>query len=148
MHTVVYLPFILTAVVVALSRLAAHRLAPRAGAWAITLAVSAVTLCTVGALGLLAFPLLARVPLIAHLGRWRPTAVAVHTPVPAWLSIFAIAALGVVAWRSAQQLRSLANQLGEVSQAHAELARYGTGELVVMDDVMPRAHAVSPGEVV
>lgn len=153
MHTAVYLPFVLTAVVVALSRVAARRLTPRAAAWSTSLAVSVVAVCTVGALGLLVFPLLARLPLVARFGRWRPAAVAMHTPVPAWLSMAAVAALVALAWRVLAELRSLRDQLGDVVRAHAALADHGPRDVVVVADDIPRAHAVCrtitrPGRVI
>lgn len=144
MHSAVYFPFGLTAVVVALSRLASHRLPPRPAAWAIVLAVGAVAISTVGALGLLGLPLLARWSLIAHLGRWRPSAVAIHTPVPVWLSLAALGALGALTLRMGRALRALREQFGEVVRAHGELARHGTAELVIIEDATPRAHAMSP----
>lgn len=143
MQVAVYLPFVLTAVVIGLSRAAAHRLPPRAAAWATSVAASAIAMSTVGALGLLSLPLIARLPLIAHLGRWHAHAVEVHTPVPAPLSFVALVALVVLAWRATSALRSLRGQFDEVVQAHAELDGFGERDVVVMEDTAPRAHAVS-----
>lgn len=143
MHSIVYLPFALTVVVVALSRSATRRLPPRAAAWATSIAVGAVALSTVGALGLLGCPLLARLPLVAHVGRWRPAAIAVHSPVPAWLSITSLATLAVLAWRTVAELLSLRRQIADVVETHAQLAGHAVGDFIVVDDSTPRAHAVS-----
>jgi beta-lactamase regulating signal transducer with metallopeptidase domain len=60
-----------------------------------------------------------------------------------WLSLAALAALGALATRVVREVRSLRRQFTEVIQAHAELAGRGERELVVLNDVTPRAHAVS-----
>ena len=143
MRGVVYAPFALSVLVVAVSRLGVNRLAPRAATWAITVTATAVALSTVGAVLLLGSPLPARVPAVAALGRWQPQSIAARTPVPVWLSALALMLSAWLAFRLYRELRRLAGEFGDVVGAHAELAACGRGEVVVVRDEVVHAHAVS-----
>lgn len=142
-HELVYLPFLLSMVVVALSRAASRRLAPRAAAWAILMSMVALGASTAVALGLLASPLVARLPLAARLGRWQPGTVALRSPVPVWLSIVALAALTAVTGCAIVRARRLASQFRGAAQAHNQLPP-GSPELVVVNESKPLAYALSP----
>lgn len=143
MHIFVYTPFVLALVVVALSRTGVGRLSPRPGAWALTVTAVALGVSTVGALMLLAFPLAARIPLVAELGQWQAHSVAQRTPVPVWLSTVAMVAVAWLGWRAVRELHRLGRECHEVVCAQARLAECGSGEVIVIDEAVPRAHAVS-----
>lgn len=144
MKTAVYLPFLVAPLVIVLSRVTARRLWPRAAAWAITVAAVALAVSTTGALVVLASPLVGRVPVVAHLGRWQPAAVAVRSPVPWYVSAVALSALAWLAARVAQRACELAVQTVVLTRANRVLAVEGTGEIHVIDDPAPAAHAL-PG---
>jgi len=144
MHTVVYAPLLLSGLVVVLSRIGVRRLPPRGAAWAISVAAAALAASTVGAVALLAFPLAARIPVIAAFGGWDPRSVAARTPVAIWLSTLAWAAVAVLAWRVARELVTLGREFADVTGAQSQLRRFGAGEVIVIDEAVPRAHAVSP----
>jgi len=144
MHTVVYAPLLLSGLVVVLSRTGVRRLPPRGAAWAISVAAAALAASTVGAVALLAFPLAARIPVIAAFGGWDPRSVAARTPVAIWLSTLAWAAVAVLAWRVARELVTLGREFADVTGAQSQLRRFGAGEVIVIDEAVPRAHAVSP----
>jgi Zn-dependent protease with chaperone function len=143
MHSIVFLPFVLSVVVVVLSRLGVNRLQPRAAAWGITVTAVALSVSTAGALVLLACPLPARLPFVAALGRWQPDSIASRTPVPVWLSTVGLLALAWLGWRLVRELRRLGCDFSDVVAAHADLAQCGVGEVVVVEADVPRAHAVS-----
>jgi Zn-dependent protease with chaperone function len=143
MRSVVFAPFVLSVVVVVLSRLGVNRLPPRVAAWAITAAGVALAVTTVGAAVVLACPLPARLPFIAALGGWRPDSVALRSPVPVWLSMVALGAIAWLGRRVLLECRRLGREFGDVVAAQAELAHCGRGEVVVVDGTVPRAHAVS-----
>jgi len=150
---VIYLPFALSVVLAGLSRLACRRTSPRPAAWSVTVAMVLLAGSTVGAFVLLAWPLAARLPLVAHVGGWRPGAVDHGVPVPAAVSILAAIALGLVAVAAVGQARRLRRDLVDIGTMHAGLRSVGTTGVVVVDDPLPRAHAlpatlVHPGVVV
>ena len=152
MRAVIYLPFALSVALVGLSRLVCRSTAPRRAAWSVTAAMVVLAASTVGALGLLAWPLVARVPLIAHLGRWRPAAVNGGVPVPLVISVLALLALIAMGSRVLNQLHRLHDELMETSKLHVELPTAGAA-LAVLEDPVPVAHAlprtlVHPGRVV
>lgn len=144
MGGVVYVPFAASLLVAAVSRVGARRLWPAAAVWAMTVAAAVLALSTAGALVLLACPLLAQVPLVATLGRWRPRAIAVHTPTPGWISLVALGVLFVSAVRTWRGLRRVAS---EWVDARALRAATGRGVVVIPRDI-PGAHAVPGGTVV
>lgn len=144
MRAVVYLPLLASVAFVCLSRPACRRLPPCRAAWSITAAMAVLAASTVGALGLLAWPLMARVPIVAAAGRWRPGAVTHGVPVPVVASLVAWLALVALAHRAVDQLGRLRRELVETARLHAELGSTGRGRLAVLDDPVPEAHALPP----
>ena len=153
MRAVIYLPFALSAVLVGLSRFVCRRTAPRRAAWSVTGAMLVLAGAVAGALGLLAWPLVARDPLVAHLGRWRPGAVNHGIPVPLDVSLAASLGLVAVTYIVLRRLRLLRAEFVETALMHAELASAGAATVVVVDDALPTAVAMPgtparPGRVV
>jgi len=142
--TFVYVPFVASLVVAGLSRTAGRQVWPRAAAWATTIAAAALAASTVGALAVLACPVPAQVPVVAAVGRWRPGAISSHLPVPAWLSLLAVAALLGLAYRAARQGRLLIDDVRALVVAHRQLAGCRHGDLVVTTVDAPHAYAL-PG---
>jgi len=139
---VIYLPFVLSAVCVGLCGLVCRRTSPRSAAWSVTVAMVLLAGSTVGALGLLAWPLAARLPAVAHLGGWRPSAVSHGIPVPEVVSIVATMALAVVVALVVFQVNRLHRGLGDISRMHAGLTPTGATPVAVVDDHRPSAHAL------
>jgi Zn-dependent protease with chaperone function len=111
--------------------------------WAITGSSVALAVSTVGALVVLASPLPAQVSPIAHAGRWRPGAVASHTPIPWTVSAVALVVLAFLARRVLREGRALVEEFRTAAQL-ARAARW-RGDVVVLDDRAPYAHAVGLG---
>lgn len=137
-----YIPLVVSVAIAALSRFMSNRLWPRAAVWAIAAAALTVTAASVGALVLLASPLPAQVPLVATLGRWKPSAVASHTPTPVWVSVAALVLLVFLAWRTLREVRTLRVDLSDAAQLRRAIGGKSTGGVVVIDDDVPAAHAV------
>ena len=142
MRAVIYLPFVLSAVLVGLSRLVCRRTSPRRAAWSMTAAMVVLAGSAFGALGLLAWPLVARDSVVAHLGRWRPGAVNHGVPVPIVVSVAASLGLVVVSALVLVRVRRLHSEFAAISRMHAALASAGGGSVVVVDDPVPTAVAV------
>jgi len=122
-NTVVFVPFAASVLLVALSRVLATRLRPSAAAWALSAAMPLVAVCTVGALVVLACPLPARVPLVAALGRWAPSAVANHAPVAPAVSALALAALAWSAGRLCREVRASSPRRAPCSERPPSVGR-------------------------
>jgi Zn-dependent protease with chaperone function len=144
MSTVVYIPFIASLIVALLSRVAGHKIWPRAAAWAMAIASTALAVTSVGALLVLASPVPAQEPSVATLGRWRPAAIASRSPVPAAVSLLAVVALAVVACRIVRELWRFARDVRGVVGAQRSAAPARLGDLVITNDEAPYAHAL-PG---
>ena len=144
MRALIYLPFGLSFAFLGLSRLVCRRVSPRPAAWSITVAMVLLAGSSVGALGLLAWPLAARIPAIASAGRWRPDAVNHRVPVPISVSMGATLALVAVGGLVLNRLRGLWRQFAETSRLHAALVSTGGEGLAVLDDPVPAAHALPP----
>jgi hypothetical protein len=142
--TVIYLPFVLSIVLVGLSRSVCRRTSPRAAAWSVTAAMVLLAASTVGALVLLAWPLAARLPVIAREGGWHPSAVNHVVPVPVPVSILAAVILVVLAGLVIDQALRIRDGVVEVSRMHTELAPAGGAAVAVVQDSRPSAHAL-PG---
>jgi Zn-dependent protease with chaperone function len=142
-NTVVFVPFGASVLLVALSRSLIARVRPSAAAWALSTAMPLVAVCTVGGLLVLACPLPARVPLVAALGRWAPSAVASHSPVAPVVSALALAALTWSGCRLCREVRAI------VAEARTVLGpstvRRAATEVIVVDDPVPQAHALGVG---
>ncbi len=138
----IYLPLALSLVFVGLSGLVCRRTSPRPAAWSVTAAMMLLAFSTVGAVALLAWPLAARLPLVAHVGGWRPGAVNQGVPVPEWLSVFAVLALAVITVLVVRYLRSVGDGLIEIARMHADLGPTGAEAVAVVHDPRPSAHAL------
>jgi hypothetical protein len=143
-RTVIYVPFAVSVLLVFSSSVARRRTSPRAASWALLCAMVVLAGAVVGALGLLAWPLLARAPVVARLGRWRPAAVARGVPVPGAVSVLASLALAVLGVIALRHLRRLQADLAETANVHAALRVVGASTVVVLEDPAPRAAAL-PG---
>jgi len=141
---VIYLPLALSVVFVGLSGLVCRRTSPRPAAWSVTVAMAVLAVSNVGAVALLAWPLAARLPPVAHLGGWRPGAVNHGVPVPEWVSVLAALALAAVAVLVVRQVRSVGNGLVEIRRMHADLEPTGAAAVAVVHDSRPSAHALPP----
>jgi len=144
---VIYVPFALSLVFVGLSRLVCRRTSPRLAAWSVAVAMVVLAGSNVAALGLLAWPLAARLPMVAHLGGWQPGAVNHGVPVSLTISIFASLALVAVAVLVVRQALRFREGLVAISGMHADLVP-PTGvagvAVAVVEDPRPSAHAL-PG---
>jgi len=141
---VIYLPLVLSPIFVVLSRLVCRRTSPRPAAWSVTVAMVLLAGSTMGTLVLLAWPLAARLSLVAQLGGWRPGAVNHGVPVPEVVSITATAALAAVAAVVVRQGIRLGRGFREIANLHTVLAPTGAPAVAVVEDLNPSAHAV-PG---
>ena len=92
-------PFAATVILIGLAHTTAGMAGPRSVARLLTLGVVAVAVSTSASLALLAWPLIARLGLVAQLGRWRPGAVAQSVAIPVGLSTVALIALIAIASR-------------------------------------------------
>ena len=152
MHAIVYAPFAVSAVLVALSALVCRTAAPRMAAWTLVGAMLVVAGTFAGALALLAWPLFARDALIAHVGRWNPGAVGAGVPVPLAVSVGAFLALSTIAFRVVRVLRSMRSDYVESATIHRGLPMTSSS-VVVVEDPLPVAHALPrtillPGRVI
>ncbi len=142
MRTVIYVPFALSLAFVGLSRLVCRRTSPRPAAWSVAVAMVVLAGSTVAALGLLAWPLAARLPMVAHLGGWQPDAVNHGVPVPELESIVASLVLAAIAATAFCHLSRLRGACVEISTMHVDLGPAAVDGLVVIDDPQPGAHAL------
>lgn len=142
MRSVIYLPFVLSVLLVGLSPLARRRAAPRAAAWSLVVAMVVLAGAVVAALALLAWPLWARIPMVAEVGHWRPSAVNQRDPVPLAVSVGATLALVAQAAALVVRLRGFRNEILEAGALHAALAPAAPGDVTVVDDPSPRAVAL------
>ena len=147
MNSVVYVPIVASVLIACLCRVASTRLWPLAAAWTITTAAVIGAVSTVGALVLLASPLPARMPWVASIGRWQPSTVVSHSPVAAWVSALAATALVVLARRTLLELRALVREAVGANRVAATMrgAQRSDVHVVVVDDVVPHAHALGVG---
>lgn len=143
MTTIVFVPFVASIVLVAMSRVLAARLRPAVAVWALSTTLPAVAFCSMGALGVLASPLAARVPLVAAVGRWTPHAVEAHSPVAPFASVVSTVVLIWVAIRVLVFVQCLWTDLRTASAGGA-FRRSGPG-VTLVDDRAPFAHAVGVG---
>lgn len=144
-----YLSLLLPVLVVPLVRWLSGRLHPAWSTWLVTLSASVLAVGIVLALALLALAGLLAVPRVARLGHWSASAVratdATHLPVNIAagpiLAVLAVATIGTIAGR----IRALVE-----ARQFARLGGPGEGELVVVPDGRPVAHAVPgrPGRIV
>lgn len=137
MRIFVYLPFVSCVIAVASARLVARRTAPHLSARVLTLTALTLALATAAALSLLAFTVVARIPLVASHGRWAASAVASRVQVPAWLGVIAIACIAAIAVRTVRIFDRYRRGLGHAVRLQLE----SSGEVVTVTDPASFAYA-------
>lgn len=143
MRISVYVPLAVSAVLAVLAPRLAHRLPPRRAAWALACAALVTTAGWLGALALLAFTALARIPEIAQRGAWSAAVLSAAEPVRLFVGV--AGAAGLLAACTGLAV-SCVRQVRAASRIRRECARLpGDGELVVLDDASPEAFALPGG---
>ena len=142
MRVIVYLPFLVSALLAVAGPWAAGRMPPRLGTRLLLAAGLACATSSMTALALLAATLVGQHPLVAAVGAWSAEVLRRYDPVSpviAGLAGAAAIALGAAfAWTATRRTRAL-------HQAHRVADRLGgAGRLVVLDRPEPEAFAV-PG---
>lgn len=144
MHTIVYLPFVVSALLgLAIPRFG-RRLAPATATRLLVAAGVACAASSVLALVFLASTYLGQVPLVASFGDWSAGLFEALDPVPrpaAQLALLALAVVGALAVRTAAR-QALALRRASRTCRRAPAA---SGGLVVVDDPVPHAYAVPGG---
>jgi Zn-dependent protease with chaperone function len=133
----VYLPFISCVIAVGSARLVARRTEPHLSSRILTVTGLALAFTTAGALSLLAFTVVARIPIVASQGHWAASAVASRVEVPAWLGVFAIACIAVIAVRTVRTFDRYRRVLGHAVRLQLESG----GEIVTVKDPASFAYA-------
>lgn len=142
MRTTVYLPFLLTGALVVLGRLGSGRLSPRIAAWTLVCCAAVVAASSAVAVAILASPTLARLPMVAHIGRWPVAAVVTRSPVPPWLSLVAAVVVVGIVISVAGTAWHLAAQLHAGRSARRGFDRSAPSGLAMIDDPDPLAYAL------
>lgn len=130
-------PVVLSVLYASVAGAATRRIDPRSATWSLTVGAVVLALATTGSLGLLAWPLLARIPLVAEVGDWHPASVGRGVPVPVAVSGLALGALIAVAVRTIRTVFDFGRSLASVEMRSAD-----SGALVVLDDEMPAAYSL------
>jgi Zn-dependent protease with chaperone function len=127
----------------------ATRVAPRAGAWLLTVGGAVAGACALCVLALLALPVAGRSPEIAETGHWSVRVFAQHDRLSLGLAWTALAILAFLVGRGGLVLVRIAVALRRSFRLSRELGRMA-GALVVLPDAEPDAYAVPgrPGRVV
>jgi Peptidase family M48 len=133
----VYLPFLACGIGVVSARLLARRTDPRRSARVLTATSLALAAATAAALSLLAFTVLARLPLVAEHGHWAASAVAHKVPVPTWLGVLATACIAAIAVNAIRTLQRYGRSLGPALR----LQQARGGEIITVPDRVPFAYA-------
>ncbi|MEU2348852.1 M48 family metalloprotease [Modestobacter sp. NPDC049651] len=133
MHVAVYCPFLASAVLGGLAPRLARRLPPATASRLLAAGGLGAALASASALAVLAFLLVARVPVVADRGHWSAGALAAASPVPAVVAVLALALLAVAAGRT---VRLTVARVGAVRAARALCRELGggPGRLVVLDE--------------
>jgi Zn-dependent protease with chaperone function len=140
----VYLSLLVAVVLGVVAPLMTRRLAPAPAVWTLVATGIAVAGVSLASLGLLAWTIVAELPPVAAIGRWRPGAVAAASPVPTAVAFVALTLLAVAAWRAARQLVAIGGEARAAARLERRLPSRGRpARLVVVDDAMPAAHAVA-----
>ncbi len=140
----VYLSLLIAVVLAAVAPLVTRRLAPARAVWTLVATGIAVAGMSLASLGLLAWTIVAELPPVAAIGRWRPRAVAAASPVPTVVGLAALTLLAVVACRAARQLLAIGAEARTAARLERRLPSRGRpARLVVVDDAVPAAHAVA-----
>jgi hypothetical protein len=139
MRVIVYLPFVVSALLAIAGPRLAHRMPPKTGTRLLLTAALGCAVTMLLTLGLLAWTLIARLPLVAAVGAWSGDHLHHHDPVPtpaAKAACVTLAALAcALAFATARRLRTL-------HHVRREARRLGDGHLVVIDEPQIEAFAV------
>jgi beta-lactamase regulating signal transducer with metallopeptidase domain len=145
----VYFPFVACAIGLLAARPVARRTEPQLAARLLALTGLLLALTTAAALSLLAFTVVARVPLIATHGHWAAAAVGRKVIVPLWVGALAIVCIAAIA---ANAVRMLNRYRRDVARAVRLQFASQSGIITVADsDVFAyacRAWPFRPGVVV
>ncbi|MCU1394039.1 MAG: peptidase Ste24p [Ilumatobacteraceae bacterium] len=146
MMLVLMVPFGVAGLLALISPLAFVSSRPHRAAWVLTVGAIVAALSTTGALALVAWPLVARLGLVAHIGEWSSGDVGRHTDVPVVASVIALGLLCVVAARVARFGGRLVAQIRELGTTHRALAGqplagHPLGPVLVVSDRRPLAYA-------
>lgn len=134
-------PFAATVGLAALAVVAGRRSHPRHLVWFLTAGSVVVALSTTAVLSLLAWPLVARVSLVALVGGWRTESVARGVGIPGPVSAMALVALVVIAGLLGRALARTMVLAGRLVTAQRTLNASRAGSIVVVDDQVPMAYA-------
>lgn len=134
-------PFVATIGFVALSALAGRRSHPRHLVWFLTAGSVVVALSTTAVLGLLTWPLVARVSLVALVGGWRPGSVGRGVGIPEPISVAALVALVLVAGLLVRILGRTTMHIRRLVTTQRTLNASRAGSVVVVDEQIPMAYA-------
>ncbi|MGW2835591.1 M56 family metallopeptidase [Streptomyces sp. NPDC001286] len=148
MRISVYIPLLVTVVLVVLAPRAARRPTPRLAAWSLACAALVTATGWLGSLALLAFTGFAQIPEVAEEGHWSETALRAQDPVS--LGVATVSALTLAAGLVSLGV-SAVRQVRHVLWARRECGRVpGDTELVVLDNEAPQAFALpgAPGRIV
>ena len=137
MRTFVYLPFIACLMGIASARVIARRTDPRVSARVLALSGIALAGATTAALSLLAFTVIARIPLVAARGRWSASAVGAKVPVPLWVGVAAIVCILAIGVNAFHTLGNYRRGLGQAVRLQLERA----GEIVTVPETASFAYA-------
>jgi len=141
----VYVPLLVALVLVAVAPLTARRLAPGPAAWTLAGICAAAAGASLASLGLLAWTVVAELPPVAGLGRWRPGAVGAVSPVPSPVALGALVLLAVIGWRVGRRVLAVASEARAAVRLERRVpSRRRPARLVVVPGDEPAAHAV-PG---
>ena len=148
MYASIYVPFLLSLVVVPTARLVVRRAAPDIAAKAVTVGAVAAAALAIWGLALLTAARAGQVPAVAREGHWSAAQVAASNPVPETISIVA----GLLLVAGALRFLFLVfreQRLAAFIRRQAACLPQGTG-LAVLDDPRPDAFALPgrPGRVV
>jgi Zn-dependent protease with chaperone function len=117
---------------------------PRVTAWCLTVSAVALAASTTAALALLAWPLFARLSLVARVGSWSTGAVSQEVPIPLAVSCLAILILAVVLFRAVRSANKTVAEIITLRRTHRDLLVTRADRVVVADDPTPAAVAL-PG---
>jgi Zn-dependent protease with chaperone function len=130
-------PVLLSGVFAAVASRYMSRIDPRIATWTVTLGSVVLTLTTTGSLGIVAWPLVARMPLVAEIGDWHAAWVGRRVPIPVAVSAAALAGLVWIAVRGIRTVVDFGRRLLSVDARSVDAAA-----LVVLEDEMPVAYSL------
>jgi len=136
-YAFVYLPFVACAIGVGAARPVTRRTDPRRAARVLAVTGLVLAATTAAALSLLAFTVIARIPLVAVHGHWAASAVGHKEPVPAWIGVLAIICIAAIAANAVRTLDNYRRGLGHALR----LQLANSGEIITIADPDPFAYA-------